>query len=70
MTVRNRKARARSQQVREQIRQVWFDLVREQPFERHTAKSIAQRLPFQLSRSAVQWHMDYIRITAWLERVI
>jgi hypothetical protein len=68
MTVpRNPKAVRRSQRERAEIRRVWLELVQAEPFERHTAKEIAKRLPFKLARNSIYWHMGKIRLEAALE---
>jgi hypothetical protein len=64
VTARNPKAVQRSRREREEIRRVWLDLETRWPFERHTAKDIARRLPFRLALSTIYWHMEQIRIEA------
>ena len=61
---RNPRAVARSLRERAHIRRVWLELVQREPFERHDAKTIARRLPFSLSESAIRWHMRAIRTEA------
>jgi hypothetical protein len=66
---RNPRAVARGLRERAEIRRVWLELVRAEPFERHTAKDIAKRLPFKLARSTIYWHMQRISVEAQLESV-
>lgn len=68
-TPRNPKAVRRAQRERAEIRRVWLELVQREPFERHTAKDIAKRLPFTLARSTIYWHMQRIRLEGELKAV-
>jgi hypothetical protein len=63
---RNPRAVARALRERAEIRRVWLELVRAEPFERVTARILAARLPFRLSISALHWHMRHIRLEACL----
>jgi AcrR family transcriptional regulator len=63
---RNPRAVARALRERAEIRRVWLELVQREPFERHTAKDIAKRLPFKLARNTIYWHMGKIRLEAGL----
>ena len=66
---RNPRAVKRSLRERAEIRRVWLDLVQAAPFERHDAASIAARLHFKLSPSAIRWHMRAIRTEAFVAKL-
>jgi hypothetical protein len=64
--VTNTRAIKRAESQREAIRRAWLGLTRVAPFERVTARRLAELLPFRIGRSTLSRHMADIRLEALL----